>query len=48
VVFLVSGAGKAPRLAEIRRGAANLPAANIQPVDGELFWLVEQSAISDQ
>lgn len=44
VIFLVSGAGKAARLAEIRRGEGSLPAARIQPASGELLWLVEQSA----
>lgn len=44
VVFLVSGAGKASRLEEIWRGAAGLPAARIQPVNGSLLWLVDQAA----
>jgi len=44
VLFLVSGAGKAPRLAEIRRGATDLPAARVQPAGGDLLWLVDQAA----
>jgi 6-phosphogluconolactonase len=44
VVFLVSGSGKAPRLAEIQRGGSSLPAAHIQPQDGELLWLMDSDA----
>ncbi|GAB4501199.1 MAG: 6-phosphogluconolactonase [Anaerolineales bacterium] len=44
VIFLVSGAGKAQRLMEIQRGGSALPAARIQPVGGELLWLVDSSA----
>jgi 6-phosphogluconolactonase len=44
VLFLVSGAGKAPRLAEIRRGVPDLPAARIRPASGDLLWLIDQAA----
>ncbi len=44
VIFLVSGAGKAARLAEIQRGGDSLPAARIQPANGELLWLADVAA----
>lgn len=43
VVFLVTGAGKAQKLAEIRRGA-DLPAGRIRPPSGDLLWLVDEAA----
>lgn len=46
--FLVAGAGKAPRLAqvfaEIERGERVLPAARVQPTDGELAWFLDEAA----
>jgi 6-phosphogluconolactonase len=45
VIFLVSGAGKASRLAEIQRGC-DYPAAHIQPTHGDLLWLLDESAAS--
>ncbi len=47
IVFLVSGAGKAERLAEVlqpRSAAQPLPAQSIQPVNGDLLWLVDKPA----
>ncbi len=48
VYFLVSGAGKAARLAEVKRqiesGAPTLPAARVQPTGGRLIWLVNREA----
>lgn len=47
IVFLVAGAGKARRLAEILNEPAisnELPAQAIRPNDGELVWLVDKSA----
>lgn len=47
VVFLVSGEGKARRLAEVTRGPAEpdrLPSQLIHPVDGKLEWLVDEAA----
>ncbi len=47
IVFLVSGAGKAERLAEVlqpRPAAQPLPAQLIQPVNGDLLWLVDKPA----
>lgn len=43
VLFLVSGASKAPALARLR-GGERLPAGLVQPVDGALAWLVDQAA----
>jgi 6-phosphogluconolactonase len=46
VMFLVSGAGKAPLLARVRAGDP-LPAALVQPEDGQLTWLVDRHAAAD-
>jgi 6-phosphogluconolactonase len=43
VMFLVSGAGKAPALARVHAGEA-LPASLVQPKDGQLTWLVDRQA----
>lgn len=48
VVFLVSGAGKAPILREVLEGAPDpqrIPAGLIKP-DGRLLWLVDRDASS--
>jgi len=47
IVFLVSGAGKAERLAEVLHVPAeshSLPASMIRPGSGEILWLVDKSA----
>ncbi len=48
VYFLVSGAGKAARLAEVKAqiddGAPVLPAARVQPTNGLLIWLLDDEA----
>ncbi len=48
VVFLMKGAGKADKLAEVyhelRSQEPKHPAALIQPASGELFWLVDDAA----
>ncbi len=48
VYFLISGDGKAARLAEvlqqIKAGAPVLPAAHVQPSSGRLVWLVDTGA----
>jgi 6-phosphogluconolactonase len=47
VVFLVGGAGKADTLHEVLDGDANyvnLPSQVIQPVAGELLWVVDEAA----
>lgn len=47
VVFSVSGAAKGPALDRVLRGERDieeLPAQGIQPVNGELIWLVDAAA----
>lgn len=47
IAFLVTGAGKAARVAEVRRGPrapTRLPAQLIQPADGELEWYLDRAA----
>jgi len=45
VAFLVSGAGKAQILSEVvRPGTRKYPAQNVQPLNGDLLWLVDQDA----
>ena len=47
VIFLVTGADKAPALAGVLAGAAAaavLPASRIAPATGELLWLVDRAA----
>jgi 6-phosphogluconolactonase len=47
VIFLASGADKAPILHEIlENSAANLPSQKVQPVNGKLIWLVDEPAAS--
>jgi 6-phosphogluconolactonase len=43
VLFLVEGAGKAERVAEVLAGA-DLPAAKVHPRAGRLIWLLDQAA----
>ena len=47
VLFLVTGASKAPVVKEILREdgrAARFPAAQVQPLDGRLVWLLTEDA----
>jgi 6-phosphogluconolactonase len=47
VCFLVAGAAKAERLAEVLEGPSkpmDLPSQQIKPVSGQLFWLVDTAA----
>jgi 6-phosphogluconolactonase len=45
VLFLVAGADKAERVAEVLGGRApELPAARVRPSDGELLWLLDAAA----
>jgi 6-phosphogluconolactonase len=48
VIFLVTGSGKAERLAQVLRspGPDPLPAQAIQPIAGSLEWFVDQAAAS--
>jgi len=44
VVFIAAGAGKAEALSAIIRGNSDLPAALVQPANGELHWFVDDAA----
>ena len=47
VWFLVTGAGKAETLRNVIKGEKNLeflPAQRIQPVDGNLVWMIDEAA----
>jgi 6-phosphogluconolactonase len=50
ILFLVTGANKASRLAEVLNGAyrpSSLPAQLIKPEDGELIWMVDKRAAAN-
>ncbi len=50
VAFLVGGAGKAETLSKVLDGPVDidtLPSQIIQPVDGELLWLVDEAAAAN-
>jgi len=51
VLFLISGAGKAARLAEVWRELGGdhptLPAACVRPGRGSLYWLVDRDAAAE-
>jgi 6-phosphogluconolactonase len=44
VLFLVQGASKRNALARVRRRDPGVPASHVQPVDGELHFIVDQAA----
>ena len=44
VLFIVSGKGKREALAGVLRRDPALPASRVQPVDGELEFIVDQVA----
>jgi 6-phosphogluconolactonase len=46
VIFLVSGDAKAHALARVHAGEP-LPAAMVQPADGQLTWLVDRNAAAE-
>jgi len=46
VVFLVSGAEKAPAVRGALTGDKSLPAARVQPTAGDLRWYVDAAALS--
>lgn len=47
VIFLTSGADKAPMLHEVLENEkANLPCQKVRPVDGRLMWMVDKPAAS--
>ncbi|KAG5332593.1 6PGL phosphogluconolactonase, partial [Acromyrmex heyeri] len=43
-VFIVTGASKAEIVKRILRDKEDLPATRVEPVDGTLFWLLDQEA----
>ncbi len=50
VFFVVTGAGKAARLAEVLKGERDptrLPSQLIEPADGALEWFVDEAAAAD-
>lgn len=48
VLFLVSGAGKAPALAAVVAGGKDAPpAAGVRPERGELLWFVDEAAAGE-
>jgi len=51
ICFLVTGSNKANRMSELSNNqekASLLPAAHIHPVNGNLFWYVDQSSLGGQ
>lgn len=46
VAFLVTGAGKAARIADALGGGSTLPAARVRPAGGELLWFLDEEAAS--
>jgi 6-phosphogluconolactonase len=48
VLFLVSGADKAPVLAQVLQGDPSLalPSQKVQPSDGKLLWMLDEAAAS--
>jgi 6-phosphogluconolactonase len=44
VVFLVTGNSKADIVAEVLRNGSSLPASHVDPLHGELIWLVDKEA----
>lgn len=51
IVFLVSGASKAPALRTVLAssgGADSLPSARVRPIDGQLIWLVDAAAMANE
>jgi 6-phosphogluconolactonase len=49
VVFIVSGAKKAPMVREVVRGSdgPRVPAALVQPAPGELWWMLDRAAAGE-
>ncbi len=46
VMFLVQGANKAQRVAQVMAGEGNLPAAGVRPARGHLVWMLDEAAAS--
>ena len=47
VAFVVSGAGKSAALARVLAGDASLPAARVEPLDGERLFLLDRAAAGE-
>ena len=47
VLFMVQGAGKRDALAQVLRRDPALPASHVQPVDGELQFIVDRAAFAE-
>ncbi|KAH0945492.1 hypothetical protein HN011_003853 [Eciton burchellii] len=45
-IFIATGAGKAEIIEKVLRDKKDLPATRVEPVDGTLFWLLDQEAAS--
>jgi 6-phosphogluconolactonase len=45
ILFLVQGAGKRSALQAVRRRDPRLPASHVQPIDGELRFIVDREAL---
>jgi 6-phosphogluconolactonase len=46
VAFLVEGAAKAERVAQVLAGTPDLPASGVRPSAGQLLWLLDAAAAS--
>ena len=44
VLFLVAGQDKSDAISKILSGVSDLPAARVQPADGELVWILDEAA----
>lgn len=50
VAFLVTGKGKAPKVHDIfakNERSLTYPAARVQPIDGNLYWFMDQAAAAE-
>jgi 6-phosphogluconolactonase len=47
IAFVVSGAGKAAIVRDVLRGSRDVPARLVQPVDGELWWMLDRPAAGE-
>ena len=44
VAFIVGGAEKASIVREVIHGSRDVPARRVQPIDGELWWMLDRAA----
>jgi len=47
IIFLASGSQKARALAQVMDRSADIPARLVQPINGQLLWLVDQEAAAE-